>query len=233
MKRLVFAFAATAALLACFEPTAPQAPQFLLLSGVWSATTATPGGYYIKMATFAAAGRIDGVGVAYILSTTDSLKIGGEYGADGSFGLSIAFASGQSATFVGPVQGTGNTVRPVLSTGSLSGTWTDWSTGSSYDITFTRLRVPPCADSVPLLGAFDPAAPGFIVRFQDTVNAESEATRLGLLYGFTATHVYAAAIRGFAADMPLSTVTVLRCEPKVASIEYNGIVTIAGPTSRR
>lgn len=201
---------------ACSDATGPHgSPQYLLLSGVWISISATPGGNIIKIATYAAGGHIHGVGVVYDLSTTDSLQIGGQYTTDGSFGLSIAYASGQSAAFVGLAQGTS----------SLSGTWTDWGAGSSYNTTFTREPVPPCSDSVPLLGTYDPAAPGFIVRFQDTVNAAAETARLGALYGFTPTFVYQAAIRGFAADIPLATVTVLRCEPTVTSIEYDAAST--------
>ena len=202
---------------ACSDVTGPgHSPQYLLLSGVWAASTASPGGYEIKIATYASGLRITGIGVEYFLSNTDSLKISGQYSlVDSSFGLSITYFGGRTATFAGQVQGTG----------SLSGSWTDWNTNSSYPVTFSRLNVPPCDDSVPLLGTYDPTAPDFIVRFQDTVNATTEAARLGALYGFTATHVYEAALKGFAADIPLATVTVLRCEPKVQMIEYDGVVT--------
>jgi len=218
MKRKALALAATFLVAACSDVTGPGgSPRYLLLSGVWVASTAAPGGAAIKIAMYAAGGQISGRGLAYGLSGTDSLDIGGQYSAvDESFGLSIAYSSGRSAAFVGQVQGTS----------SLSGTWTDWSTGATYNTTFTRLPVPPCSDSVPLLGTYDPAAPGFIVRFQDTVNATAETARLGAAYGFTATHVYEAAIKGFAADIPLATVTVLRCEPKVTSIEYDAVAGI-------
>jgi hypothetical protein len=224
MKRSALALATTFLAAACSEATGPgSSPKYLLLSGVWVGSTATPGGSYVKMVTYAAAGHINGVGIAYGLMGTDTLEIGGQYSADGSFGLSIAYSSGQPAAYTGVVQGTA----------ALTGTWTDWSTESSYNTTFTRVPVPPCSDSAPLLGSPDPAAPGFIVRFQDTVNATAETALLGGLYGFTATHVYEAAIKGFAADIPLTTVTVLRCEPKVVSIEYDGTATIAGTTPRR
>ena len=234
MKRTALVLSATFLVVAaCSELTAPTPSQYLLLSGVWASSTATPGGSAIKIATYAAGGQITGIGVAYDLATTDSLKIGGQYSiANGTFGMSIAYASGRSATFVGPAQGASSVVGAVQGTSSLTGSWTDWSTGYSYEVTFTRLPVPPCEDSVPLLGSPDPAAPGFIVRFQDTVNATTETARLGAFYGFTATHVYVAAIRGFAAEIPLATVTVLRCEPKVVSIAYDASVTIAGSTPR-
>ena len=215
MKRLSFAIVA-ALVAACAETTGPGASaRYLFLSGVWQASGNTPGGSLIKIATSAGGGRINGIGVAYGFQNVDSLEISGEYAADGSFGLSIVYAGGQSATYSGQVQGTG----------ALAGSWTDWSTGASYNTTFTRLPVPPCADSVPLLGTYDPVAPGFIVQFQDTVNAAAEAARLGTVYGFTPMHVYEAAIKGFAADVPLATATVLRCEPKVKQIEYDGAAT--------
>jgi len=218
MKRTALVLATTLLVAACSDVTGPGgSPRYLLLSGVWQ-TAATPGGV-VKIATYAAAGRINGIGVAYLTTGTDTLDIEGQYDAtDGSFGLSIVYASGQSAAFTGQVQGTG----------SLSGSWTDWKTNASYNLTFTRLNVPPCDDSVPLLGTYDPAAPGFIVSFQDTVNSTVEATRLGAFYGFTPTHVYEAAIKGFAATIPMSTVTVLRCEPKVKQIEYDAAASIAG-----
>jgi hypothetical protein len=219
-RRLAVAAGATAALLACSESTAPgpKGPQDLLLSGVWESTSANPAGSYVKIATYAAGGQITGVGVAYRLATPDSLRIGGQYLDNGSFGLSIDYSSGRSAAFVGAVHGTA----------ALVGTWTDGTSGASYDETFARLSVPPCSDSTPLLGTYDPAAPGFIVRFQDSVNAAAEAARLAALYNFTTTFVYDVAIKGFAADLPMSTVTVLRCEPKVTSISYDATVTIGG-----
>jgi hypothetical protein len=199
--------------LACTDVMGPgDSPKFLLLSGVWSSSTATPGGSYIKIATSAAAGHISGIGVAYVSAGVDSLGIDGQYDpTDGSFGMTIAYASGPSSTFTGLAQGAG----------ALSGTWYDWRTGTSYDVAFTRLLVPPCDDSVPLRGTPNPAAPDFIVQFQDTVNATAEAARLGALYGFTPTLVYTAALSGFAANIPLTTVTVLRCEPKVTSVSYD------------
>ena len=216
MKRLALAIALTAFAAACNETTGPSGPRYLLLSGVFDASVATPGGSYTKIATTAVAGGIYGIGIAVTISGVDSMKISGQYSvADSSFGLDIAFASGKSAAFTGVVTGTAG----------LTGSWTDWSTGASANVTFTRLDVPPCPDSVPLLGTFDPDAPDFIVRFQDTVNAAVETDRLGALYGFTPTFVYQTVPVGFAALIPLSTVTVLRCEPKVVSVSYDATAT--------
>ena len=215
-----FSFAIVAALVAaCTDSTGPStSPRYLFLSGVWEASSSAPGGFLLRIATIARDGRIDGIGVAYLLQGIDSLKISGDYAADGSFGLSIAYASGQDAAFSGVVQ----------RTDSLTGTWTDRGTGASHEVSFARLPVPPCSDSVPLTGTLDPAHPGFFVQLQDTVDAATEAARLGTLYGFTPTRVSAVQFRGFAAAIPMSTVTVLRCEPKVVEVMYDGGATIAG-----
>ena len=217
MKRTAFAQAAVAVLLTgCLELTGPgSSPKFLLLSGVWEAQSTPGSGSLVKIATAAAGGHITGIGIAYVNAGVDSLTIDGQYDSDGSFGMDIQFASGRSAAYAGQVQ----------STASLSGPWTDWSTGASDTATFDRLPVPPCPDSVPLLGTYDPNAPGFIVEFEDTVDASVETARLGALYGFTPTFVYQTPPVGFAATIPLSTVTVLRCEPKVVSVSYDGTVT--------
>jgi hypothetical protein len=219
----VIVIAAVAVFAACRDPAAPHAPPNLLLSGVWVASSVLPGIVEIKIATRAENGEITGVGLVYGYSSADTVKISGQYLADGTFGFSVTYPDGRSATFTGVAQGTG----------SLFGTWTDWATGASCEITFLRAFVPPCADSAPLLGAPDSAAPGFIVRFQDSVNADAEATRLAALYDFTPTAVWTLTIRGFAADLSMATVTVLRCEPKVASVSYDASVTIAGTPARR
>ena len=214
MKRLALAIAATALAAACKETTGPSGARYLLLSGVFEAASVTPGGFLTKIAITAAGGGINGIGVVFTASGTDTMKIGGRFEvADSSFALDINFQSGKTAAFAGH----------VLGTDSLTGAWTDWSTSQITNVTFTRLDVPPCSDSVPLLGTFNPSAPDFIVRFQDTVNAAVESARLGALYGFTPTSVYTSALRGFAAAIPMSTVTVLRCEAKVTSVSYDAV----------
>ncbi len=201
--------AATAFVAACRDPVAPTYPRYLLLSGVFTAAS-VPGGSAVRIATTASGGEINGIGVVYVSTGTDSLEIGGQYLDDGTFGLSIAFASGRQATFTGRVTGAAN----------ITGTWIDWTLDLSVPATFVRALVPPCADSVPLLGMRDPDTHGFLVLFRDDVDSREEAARLASLYGFAATAVYGYAAKGFAADLPLETVTVLRCEPSVASVTY-------------
>ncbi len=216
MKRTAFPLAIAAAALAagCGDPTGISGERYLLLSGVWSASTSIPGTLGVKMATAAAAGHITGIGVAYTSEGVDTLRIDGQYDGSLNFGLDITSDAGRSAAFSGQIR----------STASLNGYWTDWSSGSSSSATFSRLAVPPCDDSVPLTGTYDPNAPGFIVGFRDDVNATVEAASLGDLYGFTATQVYTTAPKGFSAVIPMATVTVLRCEPAVTSVRYNMMV---------
>jgi len=64
-----------------------------------------------------------------------------------------------------------------------------------------------------------------MVQFHDNVDAAAEAALLGDRYGFVVSIVYQSAPKGFAAQLSPATVAVLRCEPAVASIEYDGVVT--------
>jgi hypothetical protein len=90
------------------------------------------------------------------------------------------------------------------------------------------LLAPQCVSPAPLLGQFNPAAPGYIVLFHDQVNAVAETQRLAATYAFTPKYVYESALKGFAAELAPSVVAALRCEPSVASMEYNQVVTLAG-----
>jgi hypothetical protein len=85
---------------------------------------------------------------------------------------------------------------------------------------------PPCASPAPLLGTPNPAAPGIIVSYRSSVDPVTETARLAALYGFTPSHVYAYAIKGFAADVPPATVADLRCETTVSFVEYDAVVTV-------
>ena len=51
-----------------------------------------------------------------------------------------------------------------------------------------------CFSPAPVLGQFDPRAPGFIVVFDSGVDARAEAPRLGGLYGFAPHHVFRVAL---------------------------------------
>ena len=58
------------------------------------------------------------------------------------------------------------------------------------------------------------------MAFKTGYSAQAEATRLAQKYGFTVTSVFTI-ISGFAARLPSSTVTSLRCESSVASVEFS------------
>jgi len=79
-----------------------------------------------------------------------------------------------------------------------------------------------CSNPVPVLGTFDPAAPGYIVLFQDGVNGQAETSRLSTLHGFQPTHVYQA-IPGFSAEFSADILEQLRCEPSIKSIGHDQV----------
>jgi hypothetical protein len=222
MIRHALGLAAAVLVVGCYEPTAP-APPDLLLTGRWADAPVTPGGGGLFLTLRAAGGTITGTGQEYHLCCLyDSFTLSGDYSdSSRTFELFVRYSKGPTGTYVGRVFGAD----------SLSGTWSGGAPTWPWH-TLRRVFEPPCADSAPLLGTYDPAAPGFIVRFQDSVNAAAEAARLGALYGFTPTFVYTAAIRGFAADLSFATVAVLRCEPKVMHISYDAVVTVGATTPR-
>ena len=219
MKNLkLLAVAATAVLVACHEPTGPTPPPNLLLTGTWWFTFGrTPGGSGIELSLRTAGARIAGRGTEWCISCVyDSFTVDGDYSdASRSFAFTIRYPNGPVASYAGQVFGAD----------SLVGTWTGSDGAPGSPRTFYREPEPPCSDSAPLLGTYETAAPGFIVRFQDSVNATAETGRLAARYGFTPTFVYEATLKGFAADLSPATVAVLRCEPKVTQIEYDGVVT--------
>ena len=88
--------------------------------------------------------------------------------------------------------------------------------------------VPLCAAPAPLLGKFDPEAPGYIVVFHPGVDPAVETARLAARYGFQPTYVYGAALRGFAAALSPTVVAAVRCEASVSYAEHDAIATIAG-----
>lgn len=208
---------AAAALVACYEFTAPTGAVDLRLSGEW-VTGPIPSGAFTALSMQAAGGRITGTGKTDVCCFQEYLLgVGGDYSdSSGAFTITITYPTGATATYDGVVQGAD----------SLVGGWTGAPGALGLRIVFYRQPIPPCSDSAPLLGTYDPAAPGYIVQFHDSVNAAAEAARLAALYGFTTTFVYQAALKGFAAQLSPATVAVLRCEPTVASIEYDGVVTI-------
>jgi hypothetical protein len=216
-SRAAVIVAAAALLGACHELTAPAPAPDVLLSGAWAFAPVTPGGGGIYLNLRAAGGHITGTGREYRLCCLyDSFAVAGQYSATSrSFALAIKYSKGPTATYVGQ----------AWAADSLDGVWTGGEPASAVRLVFYRQLVPACADSAPLLGTPDPAAPGYIVRFRDSVDAQAEASRLAARYGFVIRFVYQAAIKGFSADLSPATVTALRCEPSVAYIEYDGVVT--------
>lgn len=89
-----------------------------------------------------------------------------------------------------------------------------------------------CADPAPLLGQFDPTAPGFIVVYRDGVDAAAETSRLAGKYDFTPTSVYTSALHGFAARLPSAAVAGVRCERSVAYVEHDASAWLAAPRAR-
>jgi hypothetical protein len=81
-----------------------------------------------------------------------------------------------------------------------------------------------CASPAPLTGRPDARAPGYIVLFHDSVDANVETTRLAAHYGFSPRNVYNTVVRGFAAEMTPATLAAVRCERSVQSIGHNGVL---------
>lgn len=212
----VAAVAATAVLVACHEPMGPAPALDLLLTGMWAYAPATPGGGGVFLNLRAAGGTITGTGQEYHLCCLyDSFAVSGDYSDSArSFEVRIRYSKGPSGTFVGQVFGAD----------SLSGAWTGGDATTWFPSTFYRQPDPPCADSAPLMVPFAPGPPGYVVRLQDSVDAAAEAARLAQRYGFTPTAVYQSPLKGFAAFLSPAAVAVLRCEPAVLSIEWDGVV---------
>jgi lysophospholipase L1-like esterase len=78
-------------------------------------------------------------------------------------------------------------------------------------------------------GREDPRAPGYIVVFEDNVDAPAELARLEKLHGFQRKNVYnMPGFKGFAAVMPAEAAEKLRWEPSIKSIEHDGVAGING-----
>jgi hypothetical protein len=70
-----------------------------------------------------------------------------------------------------------------------------------------------CSNPTPVLGTFAPAAPGYLILYQDGVDAQTETSRLAALYGFQPTSVWS--FGGFAATFSGNVLEHLRCEPSI------------------
>lgn len=79
---------------------------------------------------------------------------------------------------------------------------------------------------VQVAGTFNPAAPGFIVDYRSGVDPIATTQELEVKYSFSARHVYTA-LPGFAAELSPTALAGVRCEPTVAAITRDGIITFA------
>ena len=89
--------------------------------------------------------------------------------------------------------------------------------------TFELLK-PSCTSPAPVLGRFDPGAPGFIVVFNAGIDAAQEASRLAGVYGFTPRFIYTHGLQGFSAQLTPTTLAAVRCEVSVNYTEFNARV---------
>jgi len=83
------------------------------------------------------------------------------------------------------------------------------------------------AQPIAIAGQADARAPGYIVLFENTVNAAAEVARLEKLYNFTHTHIYdMPGFKGFAGTIAPEAIKKLRWEMTIKSIEHDGTATI-------
>ncbi|WP_257449369.1 protease inhibitor I9 family protein [Archangium lipolyticum] len=73
----------------------------------------------------------------------------------------------------------------------------------------------------------DKVPDSYLVIFEEDVPDSLALTQeLESRHGFTATHRYKTAVKGFAATLPADTVSALRCEAGVAYVEEDSYVTV-------
>lgn len=78
------------------------------------------------------------------------------------------------------------------------------------------------ATPVTIGGKADPRAPGYIILFENAVDAKTEVARLEKAYGFKAKYTYdIGTFKGFAATLPADVVEKLRWELSIKSIEHD------------
>ena len=82
---------------------------------------------------------------------------------------------------------------------------------------------PACANPAPLLGKFDPRAPGYLVALVSAKNFEATVATLAARHGFQVEYFYET-IHSFAVRLEPETVAALRCELQVKFIEHNQIL---------
>jgi hypothetical protein len=77
-----------------------------------------------------------------------------------------------------------------------------------------------CTNPAPVLGTFDPDAPGYIVLFHDDIDSQVATSQLATLYGFQPTHIYEYT-NGFSAVFSTDVLEHLRCEASIKNIAYD------------
>ena len=83
-----------------------------------------------------------------------------------------------------------------------------------------------CKNPAQLSGQLDPDAPGYIVVFNENIDAATEVNRLINIYEIQVGFIYGAVLNGFSAEITDDTREQLRCESSVAYIEYNSQASI-------
>ncbi len=84
-----------------------------------------------------------------------------------------------------------------------------------------------CKNPVDLNGQFDPKAPGYIVVFNDNIDAKEEVERLKSIYALQVSHIYDSALNGFSASMSDDTREKLRCEKTIKYIQYDQSISLS------
>ena len=87
-----------------------------------------------------------------------------------------------------------------------------------------------CSNPAPLVGEYDPRAPGFLVMFHPGIDTQTETERLATEYYFEPRYVYST-IPGFSAEFDESTLEAIRCEESVSRVQYNSFVEAFGRTA--
>lgn len=83
---------------------------------------------------------------------------------------------------------------------------------------------PDCNNPAPLMGQPDPRTTGYIVQFQDDIDALDETARLSHVYAIDPTYV-TNFVPLFFASFSDDVRDRLRCEPAVKAIEYESVGT--------
>jgi hypothetical protein len=81
-----------------------------------------------------------------------------------------------------------------------------------------------CASPAPVEDSGTAAVPSMIVVFKSSVKPRVQTLELVQKYGFQVVHFYEAALPGFSARLPYSTIAQLRCEPTVSYLQFDSLL---------